>query len=1073
MPVLASEGPVQADIAPAEESLAPTTDTQIGETLPNGSQPIVEGGDDAAPSNFTTAPSDSPAEGDPSTSSGVPAELGIPDEEAGADSGDPTLLSNLQSSDNPTAESTVASSDLSAGDATSAPSDSAFSDGAQLLAAPTSSPDATDSVPPAFTYPGIGFNLGLDPDLGEVISEGMLDFTIAAAPGSANEALADAKLSDADRAFSNPAPDADGIARFDRLTGIMFDADDADATLEYVLTMRANRVGYEQQEDMLQLAITPRLDVETNGLYTVTVCTVTYGGAPVVRTYDSRDAQVPRFVVDASDLFYPAKLNASAIPDLHVRAELAGRDIRSGDFTCLVMLGDMEPDEFLALGVGANEADGSFTFPASDERPTGFDWDGFDAFYLERFAQAGSHGITQFTTEEGFDAWNVPLTAYELATADDVIGTLTEVHFSATLVKVGSELKLTYNYPDGGIVFTNICTQGVLGDVVPLSFGVVLEGGALQPGQFSFTVTPRGSEPGTTEQEAAAKLTQTNAHLTNGERAASMPLLTEFPFTSADIGKSYLYQLTQDIPGDATDPTLAEVFPELAGMDYSQVSELASPDNADIHQRIAAANALSLDGWCAGGIAYDASRSIVNVYVGGDVGEPQPYVTVTTYRYAPDESGKYGLVKREQHFSAGDVPGGVALTYENRVVDPTPVPALSYGGLDVELRLTGSDLREGMFSLAIRADEDAPNAAEADARLSDSDRMFVNAAPSTERTGYAVTRRLEDLTFGPQDVGSTFAYVVSLADDLGPGYEYRARTEQVSIMVCRDEGDELYTLTTVTCDGETQEFDSRVEGGAVACVDLRVRYVARFTEATSPSAVARVELAGRDLAEGELRFGITSQSEMHPDQVEPWVTGTNAADGTLRFDPFDVDELDSFFFAVFAQIDESIRPIMTPEGKRGWNVALKAYQLGGLPEGVTAEVESVDFTLTVIDNGDGTMSSVIDYPQGGIVFRYAHAGAVDPDPDTPTEPDEPNDPDKPTDPDHPGQPETPVQPGDDKKPTASEKPSTVKPTPQIPKTGDTSVPSALNRGLALGGVACMLAGAVLAACVLRGRISRS
>ena len=947
-------------------------------------------------------------------------------------------------------------------DPTASPTTPAAPTDTQIPSDPAAPVSASDSVPATFTYPGIGFALGLDPDLGEVIPEGMLDFAIAAAPGSADEARADAKLSEADRAFSNPAPDADGIARFDRLTGITFDAADVDATFEYVLTLRANRVGYEQQEDMLQLAITPRLDAETNELYTVTVCTVNYGGAPVVRTYDSRDAQNPRFVMDAPDLFYPAKLDASAIPDLLARAELAGRDIRPGDFTCLVMLGDMEPDEFFALGVGANGADGSFSFPATDERPTGFDWDGFDAFYLEMFAQTGSHGITQFTTEEGFDAWDVPLTAYELAAADDVTGTLTEVHFSATLVNVGSELQLTYNYPEGGITFKNICNQGVLGDVIPLSFGVALEGATLQPGQFSFTMTPRGSAPGTTAEEAAAKLTEANAHLTNGagDEASAMPLLTEFPFTSADIGKSYLYQLTQDIPASATNPTLAEVFPELAGMDYGQVSELASSADADITQRMAATNALSLDGWRADGIAYDASRSTVNVYVGDDGGMPQPGVTVMTYRYAPDESGKYGLVKQEQHFSAGDVPGTSVLTYHNRVADPAPVPTLSYGGLDVELRLTGSDLREGMFSLAIRADEDAPNAAEADARLSDSDRTFANAAPSTVTTGYAVMHRLGGLVFGPQDVGTTFAYLVSLTSEPGPGYEYRSRTERVSITVCQDEDGELYTLTTVTCDGETQEFDSHVEGGGVARVDLRVRYTARFTEATSPSVVAGVELAGRNLAEGELRFGITTQSEAHPDQVEPWVTGTNAADGTVRFEPFNVDEIDSFFFAVFAHIDESIHPIVTPEGKRGWTADLQAYQLGELPEGVTAEVDSVDFTLTAIDNGDGTMSSSIDYPQGGIVFKYAYAGIVKPDPD---------DPDKPADPDEPADPNQPTQPGDNKNPSPSGKPGATKPTPQIPKTADASAPAEAPVALALGGAALLAAGGALAVRTSRRR----
>ena len=40
-----------------------------------------------------------------------------------------------------------------------------------------------------------------------------------------------------------------------------------------------------------------------------------------------------------------------------------------------------------------------------------------------------------------------------------------------------------------------------------------------------------------------------------------------------------------------------------------------------------------------------------------------------------------------------------------------------------------------------------------------------------------------------------------------------------------------------------------------------------------------------------------------------------------------------------------------------------------LPGSVSATLSSVNFTVTVTDNGDGTLTAVTNYPDGGIVFK--------------------------------------------------------------------------------------------------------
>ena len=868
---------------------------------------------------------------------------------------------------------------------------------------------------------------------------------------------------------------------------------------------------------------------------------------------------------------------------------------------------------------------------------------------------------------------------------------------------------------EGALTFRNAylgeehAVETTLGELLPLSIGVSLEGVGVQEGQFGFTLDPREPLPGEVGVDAAAKLTVADAHPVSGasDGVATMPLLAGFAVGPQDAGTAYMYTLTQDIPDDATNPVLNLVFPLFYGMTFGELEELAVSGDT-LQERIDAANALSMDGWHAGGIVYDARRCSVSVVV-SEADPSQLSVRVTAYRYAQGADGDWGLVRDEQLFSTGGgAPQGPVVVFENRPLATSAGGTLSYaeqGGLKVATTLTGRDAQAGEFTyaivayphdgelggmistsaeeaaaklsdddrtfaterggpdgvaqimaklksatftmedvgktyqyvlyqvvpddatnpllagsaefsqfanaaygslgesswtrpgseitqedkaqmapgwqldgvtydttpysitvtvcydrdrgvwthtftmgltpfinqetggleftqklasyvsvagatspgddqalsftnsyvapepaqiayaglsvdlrygplvgrdetfpFAIAADEAAPNAADADARLADADRSFVNDLPGDEDY-ISSTVRLSGLRFGPQDVGSTFTYLVSLVDEERPGYRLGGGVASVAIEVKADEDGSLYTLTQVTQDGKVRPVvDGRLEEGPVSGAWFSVGYEAKFDESTAPVVVARNELTGRDQVAGEFTFGITTSDEI-PGTVEPMATATNAADGTVTFSAFS-PLLNATWLYIATTMGDSAEEIVTEDGLRAWTVWFTAYQDADVPENVTTEVDTVDFMIAFVDNGDGTLSPSIGYPEGGIVFKNAYAEPVQPDPDPEPEPTPdppaPVDPEEPSQPENPAQPTTPAQPDAGEKPSSSKNPEAVRPAkPQIPATGDSGVPSLAQVASALGvGTVCVVAAGALLARSWRRRTSR-
>lgn len=185
-----------------------------------------------------------------------------------------------------------------------------------------------------------------------------------------------------------------------------------------------------------------------------------------------------------------------------------------------------------------------------------------------------------------------------------------------------------------------------------------------------------------------------------------------------------------------------------------------------------------------------------------------------------------------------------------------------------------------------------------------------------------------------ENAGHTYTYTLAETTGGGAGYTNDTATRTITLAVSVD-GSVLTATTTVETEGgEAKTYTQRSSdtGDTAVTIPFANSYVATG----SVSVNARKVLTGRAQTAGEFSF------ELRDDATNEVVArGTNAADGTI-----DLGELS------FTQAD----------------VGTHAYTLventSSLPQGVRAESSRTGLTVSVEDNGDGTLTVTPHYPNG-------------------------------------------------------------------------------------------------------------
>ena len=219
----------------------------------------------------------------------------------------------------------------------------------------------------------------------------------------------------------------------------------------------------------------------------------------------------------------------------------------------------------------------------------------------------------------------------------------------------------------------------------------------------------------------------------------------------------------------------------------------------------------------------------------------------------------------------------------------------------------------------------------------------------------------EKLKFDQSENGKTFSYTFKEKKGSAGGYTYDGTIYQLDITP-QDLGNGKMSVTTklTTNPGkDNQEVQEKTWSENNQPADFKIAFVNSYeAQTTDTDGAAVVEakkvLTGRDLIEGEFNFGIVPEGAKQIDKNDV-ATGANDADGKIIFTPinYKASELNEL-----AKQDNSY---VTNNNDGTWTVSYTAYEKapkeGG---GITQTKASFDFTVTVTDEGDSTLSAKVD-----------------------------------------------------------------------------------------------------------------
>ena len=338
-----------------------------------------------------------------------------------------------------------------------------------------------------------------------------------------------------------------------------------------------------------------------------------------------------------------------------------------------------------------------------------------------------------------------------------------------------------------------------------------------------------------------------------------------------------------------------------------------------------------------------------NTYTITEVRAPSGYYTLPEFEFTVNRDGTISA----KATSAGDdtwrSPGyyvsedRLTLIAVDQLIPPDPVPGPSEPGAPgVDKSLSGRDMLPGEFSFVISADESYGSA------VTPSSITGTNDASGNVSFGDGFTFRDEG------DYHFTISEVLPADDD--------PETEGVQHNGVTYDGSSFSAVAHVTRVGGRLSVSWELPGGAA------------FHNEYEPSETAQIVigatkvLEGRDLAAGEFFF------ELRDEAGNVVGTATNAADGTVAFPPLEFTEAGTYTYTM--------------------------TEVSGGADGVTYDGSTHTVTVTVVDNGDGTLTATVSYDGSGAAPTFTNTYA----------PEEPAEPDGPVEPVEPGTPVTPERP---------------------------------------------------------------
>lgn len=315
---------------------------------------------------------------------------------------------------------------------------------------------------------------------------------------------------------------------------------------------------------------------------------------------------------------------------------------------------------------------------------------------------------------------------------------------------------------------------------------------------------------------------------------------------------------------------------------------------------------------------------------------------------------------------------------ENNVFTNTYASELDYaagGGLEIIKTFENADMREFNFTVTPKNEASADKlgidmAGETFTTKSDANIGDDNASHAEIMVIDAGT----EAKFTQDDADDTYTYTVqeTKGDDASVTYDGTVYTVTITTV---DDGLGGIKVTTTVTNGadykQTYVYDNDAETeNQTAVVPFTNTYKAegQLGGNGAVSINATKTLTNRPMVDGEFTFNVTNTAD---DSNAMVTTGTNAADGTITFDAIDysIDQM-------LKDVDNGLATPNVVEGKDTFTYTYKVTEdTDSLDDGVSAiDAAGFQITVTVTDNGDGTLGIVVAYPGGGdgLTFRNTY-----------------------------------------------------------------------------------------------------
>ena len=195
------------------------------------------------------------------------------------------------------------------------------------------------------------------------------------------------------------------------------------------------------------------------------------------------------------------------------------------------------------------------------------------------------------------------------------------------------------------------------------------------------------------------------------------------------------------------------------------------------------------------------------------------------------------------------------------------------------------------------------------------------------------------ISYNETDAGKTYTYTVTEVNAGAAGYTYDGSSYTITVKVA-DAGNGSLTATPTIKKGEE----------TVSTIAFANRYASSGEVVLSAHKV----LNGRALAQGQFTFTLTGPSD------SPLDSKTNAADGSITFDKL-----------CFTQADMA-DAILNADGKYEKRLTYQIAETAGSDKGYTYDATPCSVVVTLVDNGDGTITATADNTGTAVTFTNTY-----------------------------------------------------------------------------------------------------